>query len=136
MGCHATQPLLLGFGDAQAVKGSLDVIGHVVPVFLGGIRRAEEVRDIVEVDVVEFAAVAPVGHLALDEVMVGFDTDVGHPLGLVLERRNVSDHLLGEAFVEPDGGVLRVVEPKLVVTDRLSCFVAHVQASAAVSSHS
>ena len=93
--CRDTaQPLLFGFGNAQTVEGSLDVIGHVVPVLFSGVRGAEEVGDVVEIDVVEFTAVAPVGHLPLNEVVVSLDPDVGHPLGFVLESRNVSDDLL------------------------------------------
>ena len=133
---HPAKPFLFGFGDAQAVEGVLDVFRNVVPIPLGGVGGTEEVGHVVEVDAVELAAVAPVGHLAFHEVVVGFDAKFGHPFGLVFEFRDVADHLFGQAFVKANGGVFGVVKTELVVANRLTCIVAHVQASLGASSHS
>ena len=132
----SAQPLLLRFGDSKSVKRVFDVVRNIVPIFLRSVRRAKEVGHVVEINVVEFAAITPVWHLAFHEVMVGFDTNLRHPFGFILEGRNVPDHLLREAFVKSNGGVFRVVEPEFVIAHCLTCFIAHVQASLGASSHS
>ena len=56
LGADAGEELALGLGDAEPVEGVLDVLGDLAPVaavLLGG---ADEVVDVVEVDLVEVAA--------------------------------------------------------------------------------
>ena len=46
----AGEKLALGLGDAQAIEGALDVVGHVVPRAFGLVGRLHEVVDVGEVD--------------------------------------------------------------------------------------
>ena len=133
LGRNATEVLLFSLRNAETVEGSLDVFGDVVPIPLGGVGGTKEIRHVVKIDVVQFTAIAPVGHFALHEMVVGLDPNLRHPLGLVFELRDVSNNLLTQPFVEADGGVFRVVESKTVVANRLTGFVTHTSTSVASS---
>ena len=127
------QPFLLGLRDAQPVKRVLDVVRHIIPVAFCGVRGTEEVRDIVKINVVEFATVAPVRHFPFHEVMVGFNSNFGHPLWFVFQFGDVSYDLFAQPFVKANGGILWIVKTKPVLADHLSCFVAHAFTSEASS---
>ena len=89
------EALLLGLGDAEPVVGVLDVVGQLVPgrrLLLG---RAHEVLDVVEVDAGEVGA--PGRHRLLAEQPQALEAGLEHPLGLVLERRDVADDVLARA---------------------------------------
>src|SRR5699024_465785 len=89
------KPLLLRFGDAELVVGVLDVLGQVLP---GGrllLRRAHEVLDVVEVDVVELGT--PAGERLTTEELVALQAQVEHPLRLILLRGDVAYDFLGES---------------------------------------
>ncbi len=107
------QALLLRLRDAQLVVGGLDVRGQVLPglgLLLGG---ADEVLDVVEVDAGEVGA--PGRHGLLAEQLQALETQVQHPLGLVLLRRDVADHVLAEPTLGPGAGDVRVGPAVLVV---------------------
>ena len=53
LGADAGQELALGLGDAEAVEGVLDVLGDLAPVAAVLLRGADEVVDVVPVDLVE-----------------------------------------------------------------------------------
>ena len=50
LGTDSGEELPLGLGNAEAVEGSLDVLGHVVPRPAGRLGSAHEVPDIVIVE--------------------------------------------------------------------------------------
>ena len=82
LGADAGEELALRLGDAEPVEGVLDVLGDLAPVaavLLGG---ADEVVDVVEVDLVEVAA--PLRGRARVEVLERLEPEVAHPLRLVL----------------------------------------------------
>ena len=56
LGADAGQELALRLGDAEPVEGLLDVLGHLVPAAAVLLRGADEVVDVVEVDLAEVAA--------------------------------------------------------------------------------
>ena len=56
LGADAGEELALRLGDAEPVEGVLDVLGDLVPVAAVLLRGADEVVDVVEVDLVEVAA--------------------------------------------------------------------------------
>ena len=89
------EALALGLGDAEPLVGVLDVVGQVFPglgLLLGG---ADEVLDVVEVDLGEVGA--PGGHrLALEELQRALAA-LEHPFGFGLQRRDVGDHLRRDA---------------------------------------
>src|SRR5216117_4013652 len=69
LGAYSGQEFLLGLGYAQSVEGLLDLIWNVVPALLNLVSGTEVVVDVVEVDVCKVAS--PLGHWALDKVVVG-----------------------------------------------------------------
>ena len=92
LGGHARdEALALGLGDAEPLVGVLDVVGQVLPrlgLLLGG---ADEVLDVVEVDLGEIGT--PGRHrLALEELQRALAA-LEHPFGLGLQRRDVGDDL-------------------------------------------
>ncbi len=50
LGADAGEELALGLGDAEAVEGVLDVLGDLAPAALAALGGADEVVDVVEVD--------------------------------------------------------------------------------------
>ena len=50
------EELALGLGDAELVEGVLDVVGDVFPRSLAALGGADEVVDVLEVDLIEVAA--------------------------------------------------------------------------------
>ena len=50
------EELLLGLGNTEPVEGVLDVLRHLGPVLAHFLRGADEVVDVVEVDLVEVGA--------------------------------------------------------------------------------
>ena len=56
LGADAGEELALGLGDAELVEGVLDVLGDLVPARAALLGGADEVVDVVEVDLVEVAA--------------------------------------------------------------------------------
>ena len=123
LGAHAREVLLLGLGDAQAVERVLDVGRDVVPVGALLLRRADEVEDVLEVDLVQVAA--PGGHgLALEDLERA-EAELQHPLGLALEERDLADDVRVEAALGLEHVVGRVVPAELVLAEidvgRLDC---------------
>ena len=87
----AGEELALRLGDAQLLEGRLDLLGDVVPRLLFALGRLAVVDDLVEVDAVE--TVGPVRHGTLDEVLVGAEAELEHPVRLVLEPADLLDGL-------------------------------------------
>ena len=110
----AGQELALRLRDAQALEGLLDLVRDVVPGLLLALRRLAVVDDLGEVDLHEIAA--PRGHRSREEVVVGAQTEVEHPLRLVLELADCQNRFAGQAgfgFLEV---IDVVVETVLVLT--------------------
>src|SRR6185437_9997262 len=106
------QALLLRFRDAEPVVGVLDVSGQVVParrLLLGG---AYEVLDLVEVDAGQVRT--PCGQRLAIEQLKAAQAQLQHPLRLVLLRRDVANHLLGQATACARASYVRVGPAKLV----------------------
>ena len=89
------EPLLFRLRDAEPVVGVLDVGGQLVPARRLLLGRADEILDVVEVNAGQVGA--PGRHRLAAEVLQALEPHVEHPLRLVLPRRNVADHLFGQA---------------------------------------
>ncbi len=91
------EALTLGLGgDAEALVGVADVFGQVFPalgLLLGG---ADEVLDVVEVDLAEIGT-PPRRHGFAVEELQRTQAALEHPFGFVLERRDVAHDLLRQA---------------------------------------
>jgi hypothetical protein len=90
------------------------------PTTLLALRRLAVVDDLVEVDVAQVAA--PRWHRPLEEVLVGAQAELEHPVRLALERADLLDRVARQAalgLVEVDELVLEV-ELRAVVVDHLS----------------
>ncbi len=111
LGRDAAQELLLRLGDPELVPGALDVLGQVVPRLRLLLRRADEVVDVVEVDVGQVGA--PPGHGPALEVAERLEPELPHPVGLVLQGGDLLHDPLGEPLLRLEDGVGPVlpVEP-------------------------
>ena len=106
------KPLLFRLGDAEPVVGVLDVGGQLVParrLLLGG---ADEILDVVEVNPGQVGA--PGGQRLAAVVLQALQPHVEHPLRLVLPRRDVADHLFGQAAARGRARHVRVGPAELV----------------------
>ena len=92
----AGEELPLGLGDAELVEGVLDVLGHLVPGVADLLGGADEVVDVLEVDLVEVPA--PLGGRPALVVLVGLEAEVAHPLRLGLVLGDRLDELPREAL--------------------------------------
>jgi hypothetical protein len=113
LGADAGEELALGLGDPELVERALDVVGHVVPRARGLLRRADEVVDVVVVDLGQERR-APGRLRAAEEVLERLEAELAHPRGLVLELGDLLHERAGEALrrLERVAG-LRVVEAEL-----------------------
>ena len=103
----------------------LDLVRDVVPRLLLALGRLAVVDDLVEVDPVE--TVRPHRHGPLQEVLVGAQAELEHPLRLVLERADLLDRVVRQATLglgQVDDLVLEV-EARAVVVDHLSLSEGH-----------
>ncbi len=91
----AGEELALGLGDAELLERRLDLVGDVIPRLLFALGGLAVVDDLVEVDPVQ--AVRPGRHRALEEVLIGAQTELEHPVRLLLEAADLLDRLTGEA---------------------------------------
>ena len=110
LGADAGEEAALRLRDAQPLEGVLDLVGHVVPGALLALGGLAVVDDLVEVDAVE--AVRPERHGSLQEVLVGAQPMLQHPLRLLLERADLLDRGAGQAarrLVEVDDVVVEGV---------------------------
>src|SRR3954452_2776230 len=105
----AGEEVALRLGDPEPVEGLLDVLGHVVPRALRALGGADEVVDLVEVDLGERRR-APRRHRAGEEVVERLEAEVAHPLRLALELGDLLDELARQALRRLVEVVLRVVE--------------------------
>ncbi len=112
LSADAGQEAALGLGDAELVERVLDVVGDVVPARLRALGGADEVVDVVEVDLVEIGA--PLRHRAGEEVVERLQPEVAHPLRLVLVLGDVLDELAAEPLRRlVDVAGLGIVEAEL-----------------------
>ena len=95
LGADAGEELALRLGDAELLERRLDLLGDVVPRLLFALGRLAVVDDLVEVDPVQ--AVGPGRHRALEEVLVGAEAELEHPVRLVLEAADLLDRGAGQA---------------------------------------
>ena len=110
LGADAGQEAALGLRDAQPLEGVLDLVGHVVPGALLALRGLAVVDDLVEVDAVQ--AIGPERHGPLQEVLVGAQPVLQHPVRLVLEGADLLHRGTGQAalgLVEVDDVVVEGV---------------------------
>ena len=112
LGANAGEKLAFGFGDAEPVEGALNVLGDIVPVLALLFGGAEVVVDVVEVDGTEVGA--PGRHRLGEEDLERVVTEPAHPLGFVLDIRDLVDNLMGQAFLGLENGVLLIVETVLI----------------------
>ena len=110
------QALLFGLGDAELVVGVLDVLGHIVPGRLVAVGGADVVVDVVEVDVVEFAA--PLRHGAGVEVVQRLEAQGAHPVGLLFDVGDRVDDRGAESLGQLEQRLDVVVEAELVLAAR------------------
>ena len=110
LGADAGQELPLRLGDAEPLERRLDLLRDVVPGLLLALGRLPVVDDLVEVDLVE--AVRPHRHRSLQEVVVGAQAGLEHPVRLVLEPADLLDGRAREA-------ALRLLQVGDVVVERV-----------------
>ncbi len=94
----AREVAALGLGDAQALEGVLDVVGHGVPVVLLVGVGLDVGHDVVHVQALDAGAPGGVGHLVVD--LQRLQAALEHPLGLVLALGDLAHDIGGEAGVE------------------------------------
>ena len=82
LGADPGEEFALRLGDAEPVEGVLDVLRDLAPVAAVLFGGADEVVDVVEVDLAEVAA--PGRGRARVEVLQRLEAEVAHPLRLVL----------------------------------------------------
>ena len=112
---HAGQVLALGLGDAEALVGVLDRLGHHVPVVGQRVGRLDVVVDVVEVDAGGVTAPGRAGPAL--EAAVRLETEVEHPLGFALEPRHLGDDVVVEALLGLEDVVLLVAPAELVAAE-------------------
>jgi hypothetical protein len=130
---HAGEEHALRLRDAEPLECLLDLVGDVVPRLLLALRRLAVVDDLVEVDMGEVRA--PRGHAALEEVVVRAQTELAHPVGLVLQHAQLHDGVASQpalGLVEIDDLVLEV-EARPIVVDELALRQRHGVLSPAVA---
>ena len=81
LGADAGQELALGLGDPEPVERVLDVLRDVVPGALGALGGADEVVDVVVVDLGQHRR-APRRLRLREEVVERLQPEVAHPLRL------------------------------------------------------
>ncbi len=115
LGAHAREVLLLGLGDAQAVERVLDVGRDLFPVPSLLLRGADEVVDVLEIDLVECAA--PGGHRLALEDLERAEPELEHPFRLALQERDLADHIGIQALLGLEDVVRGVVPAELVLAE-------------------
>ena len=114
LGADPGEEFALRLGDAEPVEGVLDVLGDLAPVAAVLLRGADEVVDVVEVDLAEVAA--PFRGRARVEVLERLEAEVAHPLRLVLVVGDRFDDLAREALRRLVGVAgLGIVEAELLL---------------------
>ena len=106
----AREELALRLRDAEPVERALDVVRDVVPGARRALGRADEVVDVVVVDVGEHGR-APRRLRAVEEVLQGLEPELEHPLGLVLHPGDRLDDLAVDALGRLVEVVVLLVEP-------------------------
>src|SRR5262249_12995808 len=96
LGADAGEELALRLGDPEAVEGLLDVLGDLVPAAAVLLGRADEVVDVVPVDLAEVPA--PRRRPPRLEVLPRLEPELAHPLRLVLVLGDRLDDLAREAL--------------------------------------
>ena len=108
LGAHARQRCPLGLGDAQPLKGVLDVLGHVAPLAAHLGVGAHVGHDVVHVQ--PFNGRPPVLHRHPVVGFQRFQAEDAHPLGIVLFLGDFFHDLAGQAGVHLKGGVVTVLD--------------------------
>ncbi len=110
LGLDAGEELALLLGDAEALEGALDVVGDVVPAFLGLLALGEVVADLVELDGLEVLAGPVGGHGLVEEGLERLVAELADPIGVFLDVADVVDGLVGKADARVVGVVHLVME--------------------------
>ena len=95
---HPGEEFTLCFRDTEFLVGFLDRIRNHVPILDLALCRFDVVVDIVEVDLVERAATAPLRHGLAQEALVCLEPKVEHPLRLFFHARHLADDLFVQAL--------------------------------------
>ena len=106
LGAYAGQRLALRLGDAQPLKGVLDVLGHVFPVILHFGVGPDVGGDMVDVQALQRRA--PVRQRRLIVNSQGVEAELLHPRGVVLLTGQLFHDGGGQARLHAVGIVLRV----------------------------
>src|SRR5438067_6062441 len=117
LGRDTAQVLLLRLGDSQLVPRSPDVLRQVLPRLGLLLGRADEVIDVVEVDVGQVGP--PPRHGPALEVLQGLQPELPHPLGLALEEGDLLHDLLGQALLGLEHVVIGIVPAEAVALGEL-----------------
>ena len=121
---HPGQRFLLRLGDAQPLKGILDVLGHLRPLGLH-IRIGADVGDDV-IHVQALNAGAPVRHFRLIINLQGLQPELLHPCGIVLFPGQLRYDFRGQAGLQTVGVLLVVLDViDASVNIIYSCFLIH-----------
>lgn len=104
----ACQVATLGLGDAQALKGVLDVVGHRLPVVLLVGVGLDVGDDVVHVQALDGGAPRRVGEAIED--LEGLEAQVEHPLRLVLLGADLAHDVGRDAGVEALESLLAIGE--------------------------
>src|SRR4051794_29898420 len=109
---HAAQVLLLRLRDPELVPGPLDVLREVLPGLGLLLGRADEVVDVVEVDVGEVGA--PPRHGPAPEVLEGLQPVLAHPIRLALECGDLLHDGFGQPLLRHEHRMVGVMPPEAV----------------------
>ena len=115
LGAHAGQRLALRLGNAQTLKGILDVLRHVFPVVLHFCVGPDVGGDMVHVQPRQRRA--PVRQRRLVVNLQGVETELLHPDGVVLLLRQLFHDGGGQACLHAVGIVLRVPDVVYAAVD-------------------
>ncbi len=112
----AGEVFLFRLGNSQAVVGFANVFGDVAPVALLTLRRANEIENVLKVEVAEIPA--PVGHRLLEERGERIEPELGHPGRLTFHFGNLAHDLFIETLAALEDILIgRIMEAVLIIAD-------------------
>ena len=91
------EKLTLLLGDAKALEGLLDVIGHILPVPFRLLSLGEVVADVLKHDILQILGRPVSRHRLLEKLAVSLLAEGPHPIGISLHIADVVDGRLGQA---------------------------------------
>ena len=113
LGANTCQEFALSLGDAQAIKGVFDGIGHIVPGTPLRIGGTHVVIDIVQVQAGNIGS--PGWHGASIVVFQRPQAKFKHPFGFALQGRNLADDIAVEASARFENRGIWITKSVLII---------------------